>query len=133
MFFDLEDPNSFVEDIRRCLHKDGVWLIQMNYLGLMLETNTFDNISHEHLEYYSLASLQYLLNKHSLEAFDVELNDVNGGSFRVYVRHKGSNLAGTAGAEKRLAELVAKEDKMQLGSIKTYEAFAQESTTLNVT
>jgi hypothetical protein len=125
MFYDLEDPNSFVEDIRRCLHKDGVWLIQMNYLGLMLETNTFDNISHEHLEYYSLASLQYLLNKHSLEAFDVELNDVNGGSFRVYVRHKGSNLAGTAGAEKRLAELVAKEDKMQLGSIKTYEAFAQ--------
>ena len=55
MFYDLEDPNTFVEDIKKCLDKDGVWIIQMNYLGLMIDNNTYDNICHEHLEYYSLA------------------------------------------------------------------------------
>ncbi len=102
MFYDLEDPNTFVEDIKKCLDENGVWIIQMNYLGLMLENNTFDNISHEHLEYYSLLSLLNLLDKHNLEAFDVELNDVNGGSFRIYIKHKGGNVQGFFGHEERL-------------------------------
>jgi hypothetical protein len=130
MFYDLENPNSFVEDIRKCLHKDGVWIIQMNYLGLMLEENTFDNISHEHLEYYSFFSLQHLLNKHELEAFDVELNDVNGGSFRIYVKHKGSALQGFPDAQKRLTDFTEKEAKMGLDRLETYKAFAQRINTI---
>src|SRR4030066_1459215 len=89
MFYDIEDPNTFVEDIKKCLGKNGVWIIQMNYLGLMIENNTFDNISHEHLEYYSLLSLLSLLEKHGMEAFDVELRELNGGSFRTYIARKG--------------------------------------------
>lgn len=58
MFYDLSDPNAFVQDISKCLDENGLWIIQMNYLGLMIENNTFDNISHEHLEYYSLYSLE---------------------------------------------------------------------------
>jgi hypothetical protein len=46
MFHDLEEPNTFVEDISNCLDENGVWIVQMNYLGLMVENNTFDNISH---------------------------------------------------------------------------------------
>ena len=88
MFYDLEDPNVFVSDIKRALHECGVFVIQMNYLPAMLENNAFDNIGHEHLEYYSLLSLEYLLGRHGLEVFDVELNDVNGGSFRVYVKQE---------------------------------------------
>jgi NDP-4-keto-2,6-dideoxyhexose 3-C-methyltransferase len=123
MFYDLEDPNSFVEDISKCLQKDGLWIIQMNYLGLMLENNTFDNISHEHLEYYSLLSLCNLLARHNMEAFDVELNDVNGGSFRIYVRQKGSSLKGSAGSQERLKKLIAKEEKMGFDDKKVYEEF----------
>jgi len=77
MFYDLEDPNSFVADIKELLAKDGVFVVQMNYLVLMLACNAFDNIGHEHLEYYSLTSLNCLLERHELEMFDVELNDVN--------------------------------------------------------
>jgi hypothetical protein len=126
MFYDLEDPNSFVEDIRKCLDENGVWIIQMNYLGLMLENNTFDNISHEHLEYYSLLSLSNLLDRHGLEAFDVELNDVNGGSFRIYVKHKGANVKGFLGNEERLRKQKNYEEKMGFDNIKVYDEFAKQ-------
>lgn len=125
MFYDLEDPNTFVGDVKKCLHNDGLWIIQMNYLGLMLENNTFDNISHEHLEYYSLLSLEYLLNKHDMAVFDVELNDVNGGSFRIYIRHKGGKTKSFSGAKERLKKLKAYEKKMRLDDCKAYDAFAK--------
>lgn len=88
MFYDLENPNEFVEDISKILDNDGIWVIQMNYLVTMLENNSFDNIVHEHLEYYSLRSLEYLLSKYNLEVFDLEINDVNGGSIRTFIKHK---------------------------------------------
>ena len=88
VFYDLEEPNEFVEDIVKMLDTDGVWVIQMNYLMTMLDNNAFDNIVHEHLEYYSLKSLENLLNKHDLQVFDVEQNEINGGSIRTYVKHK---------------------------------------------
>ena len=125
MFYDLEDPNTFVEDIRKCLDKDGVWIIQMNYLGLMLKNNTFDNISHEHLEYYSLLSLSNLLDRHHMEAFEVELNDVNGGSFRVYVRHKGGIIQGFPGNNERLEKQKNYEEKIGLDNYKVYDKFAK--------
>ena len=125
MFYDLEDPNTFVEDVKKCLDKDGVWIIQMNYLGLMLENNTFDNICHEHLEYYSLLSLSNLLDRHNMEAFDVELNDVNGGSFRIYIRHEGGNIKSFSGAEERLRKLKAYEEKMGLYNNRAYDKFAK--------
>ena len=86
-FYDLDDPNTFVEGLTKILDERGVLVIQQNYLGGMLAQNAFDNICHEHLEYYSLRSLEHLLNRHGLEVFDVEQNDINGGSFRTYVRH----------------------------------------------
>ena len=90
MFYDLEDPNSFVSDIKRVLEQDGIWVIQQNYLVTMLENDSFDNIVHEHLEYYSLDTLNNLLKRHDLEIFDVEINDVNGGSIRTFIKHKNS-------------------------------------------
>ena len=88
MFYDLDDPNEFVNNISKILDDNGIWVIQMNYLGTMLENNSFDNIVHEHLEYYSLKSLENLLSRHDLEIFDAEINDVNGGSIRTYVKKK---------------------------------------------
>jgi SAM-dependent methyltransferase len=89
MFYDIDDPNSFVVDVAKSLDPDGVWVIQQNYLPAMLENNGFDNIGHEHLTYYSLGTLARLLKAHDLQIFHAETNDVNGGSFRTYVSHKG--------------------------------------------
>jgi len=89
MFYDLDDPDTFVADIVKCLDSTGVWVIQQNYLCSMLEQNGFDNIGHEHLTYYSLGTMSRLLSSNDLEVFNVEKNDVNGGSFRTYVARKG--------------------------------------------
>ena len=88
-FYDMEDPNKFVEDVKKILKNNGIFVIQQNYLVSMLKQNAFDNIVHEHLEYYSLLSLNNLLNKHGMEVFDVELRELNGGSFRTYIALKG--------------------------------------------
>src|SRR5207249_3888401 len=75
-------------DVSKILDPRGIWVIQQNYLPTMLEQNGFDNIGHEHLTYFSLQTLSLLLTERDLEIFDVETNDVNGGSFRTYVSHK---------------------------------------------
>lgn len=118
MFYDLEDPNKFVADAARCLDKEGVFIIQMSYLPSMLEQNAFDNICHEHLEYYSLLSLENLLSRHNLEVFDVVLNDVNGGSLRIYIQHKG-----TRPITSRVLKLRKFEKKLFLSDIKVYQEF----------
>ncbi|SRR6266704_485655 len=89
MFYDLDDPDSFVTDIVKCLDDRGIWVIQQNYLCSMLEQNGFDNIGHEHLTYYSLGTMNALLSRHNLGIFGVERNDVNGGSFRTYIARRG--------------------------------------------
>lgn len=85
MFYDLEDPSGFVSDIAFALDKNGVWIIELSYLPSMFERSSYDTICHEHLEYYGLAQIEWLARKNGLRVFDVELNDINGGSFRVYV------------------------------------------------
>jgi NDP-4-keto-2,6-dideoxyhexose 3-C-methyltransferase len=84
-FYDMEEPNEFVADVKKILKDDGIFVIQQNYLVKMLTQNAFDNIVHEHLEYYSLLSLQNLLKRHGMEVFDLELRELNGGSFRTYI------------------------------------------------
>ena len=92
MFYDLDEPNKFVKNIKSCLDDKGIWIIQMSYLPLMLKQNAFDNIMHEHLEYYSLKSLNYLLKKNNMKIIDVTLNNTNSGSFRVIVTHEKNDL-----------------------------------------
>ncbi|MBU1173480.1 MAG: class I SAM-dependent methyltransferase [Proteobacteria bacterium] len=124
MFYDLDDPNSFVADIKRVMHPEGLWIVQMSYLPSMLKTNELGNICHEHLEYYSLHSFEYLLNSHGLEVVDAELNNVNGGSLRAYIRLKNAD-------ESLFGDIVHRElAKKRVQSIRTQEA-DQELDTLN--
>ena len=85
MFYDLDDPSAFVGDIRKCLTDDGIWIVQMSYMPLMMMQNAFDNVIHEHLEYYSLLSVDHLMRQHGLKILDVEFNDTNAGSFRLVI------------------------------------------------
>ena len=125
MFYDLDKPNKFLEDIVSCLDGEGLFVIQQNYLIKMLEQNAFDNICHEHREYYSLFTLENLLRKHGLEVFDVEQNDINGGSIRTYVRFKeNKKLRGFEGAGNRIRNLLDKEKRMGLDDLKPYLEFA---------
>lgn len=89
MFYDLEDPNAFVKTIKENLSDDGIWVVQFTDLLSMFKVNAFDNIVHEHLEYYSFYVLYKLFWDNGLQIYKASTNDVNGGSVRAYVCHKG--------------------------------------------
>src|SRR3989344_3576338 len=129
MFYDLEDPNAFVSDVKKTLDKNGLWIMQMSYLPLMLKQLAFDNICHEHLEYYSLEALQILLKRNDMQVVDCELNDVNGGSFRIYIRHKDADPSTFATAPQRdvsnmrVASVLEYEKTLKLNDKKIYLEF----------
>jgi SAM-dependent methyltransferase len=125
MFYDLEDPNGFVADVASILAEDGVWVIEMHYLPLTLATNAFDAVCHEHLEYYSLASLEPLLGRHGLVVVDVETNEVNGGSLRAYVVHEGARSVRTSVRRERVQAARASEQPLALNRPQTYEAWGE--------
>lgn len=94
VFYDLEDPTGFMRDIEAVLAVDGIWILEQSYLPTMIDTLGFDTICHEHLLYLTLTDINHLCKVSGLEIFDVILNDVNGGSFRVFIQKK--NLASRA-------------------------------------
>lgn len=102
MFYDLPSPMQFVQDVADILADDGVWHFEQSYLPLMLETNSYDTVCHEHLEYYALAQVEWMVTRAGLRITDVQFNDVNGGSFAVTVE-KG------VGHADQVKELLAKE------------------------
>lgn len=89
-FYDMPDPLQFVKDVNDLLGDGGVWLIQQNYLLTTLQLSAVDNFCHEHLEYYTLYSLEKLLSKVGLEVNEVVVSSVNGGSIRTMVSRKGT-------------------------------------------
>jgi NDP-4-keto-2,6-dideoxyhexose 3-C-methyltransferase len=125
MFYDLEDPNKFVSDVKKVMDPDGVWILQMSYLPAMLKQHDFGNICHEHLEYYSLYSLEILLNRHGMVVSDVRINNVNGGSFRVFIRNQGSNFYNDL-ANDRVEVMRMQEAKMGLDTPQIYLEFVNQ-------
>jgi SAM-dependent methyltransferase len=122
MFYDLESPATFVADAARTLAEEGVWVIELHYLPMMLERNSFDAIVHEHLEYYSLAVLERLLGEAGLEAIEANTNDINGGSIQLFISHAGRRKRSEA-AEERLQQLRIREFGMALDSPEPYDEF----------
>ena len=123
MFYDLEDPVAFVKSVRDVLAPDGVWVFEMSYMPSMLRLNSYDTICHEHLEYYSLAVLEFILDRADMRIFRATLNDSNGGSIRCFaspkasVRYRRKELAGELDALRR------QEFDLELDTAKPYRSF----------
>jgi hypothetical protein len=120
MFYDLENPMEFVDNIRQILHKDGVWVLEQSYLPTMLEMNAFDTICHEHLEYYAFHQIDWMLRRNNLKVIDTEFNSINGGSFKLYVTHVDSALSPDTVA---LDKVVKAEQNLKLDTEKPYREF----------
>lgn len=91
IFYDVDAPNKFCEDINSLLSDNGIWVCEFSYLPLMLKNLTFDQICHEHLAYYSLTVFESILKKNNLRVIDLKLNEINGGSIEVLVSKKNSS------------------------------------------
>jgi SAM-dependent methyltransferase len=121
MFYDLDNPNTAVSQIKEILAKDGVLCIQVSYLYDTIRDMNFYDICHEHLEYYSLKTLSSLMEKNGMEVFDASTNFVNGGSLRIMVAHKKAKRPKSANLE----YLLLKEKVLQLENSQTYDIFSK--------
>jgi len=105
MFYDLDNPAAFINDIKQCLDSDGIWIIEMNYTTNMIRDLGYDMIGHEHVAYYTLLSFEKLVRAHGLYVNDVSFNSINGGSIRIFVSRTNKqteNVTTTLTAEKNL-------------------------------
>jgi SAM-dependent methyltransferase len=123
MFYDLEYPGAFVQEVAQALADDGVWVMELHYLPAMLDMNQFDAIVHEHLEYYSLAVIERLLAEAGLGVVRAELNDINGGSVRLFIR-RANRFAPAGDDAETLQRLRMREFEMALDAPEPYERFA---------
>lgn len=129
MFYDLEHPETFIKDVYEILDDDGVWILQLSYTPLMLEQLAFDNICHEHIFYYSLFNLKNLFEKNGFKIMDCQLNDTNGGSFRVYAMKDVGDVRTFATqpyrdtCRFRVNSLLAFEDTLHLDAVSTWKDF----------
>jgi hypothetical protein len=120
MFYDLEAPMGFINQINDVLADDGIWHFEQSYLPSMMEANAYDTICHEHLEYYSLGNIKWMLDRSGLKIIRVSVNDINGGSFAVTVAKKTAVYPEDTIA---IHELLEKEKRMGLGDGWGFENF----------
>jgi len=120
MFYDLEEPLTFMKEVYEILGNDGVWIFEQSYMPKMLEMNSFDTICHEHLEFYSLHQIKYMTDIVGFHIVDVDFNDINGGSFSITVRKK----VGDEQDEEKIKKILHQENEAGLLTMKPYEEFA---------
>ncbi len=123
MFYDLEDPVEFARAIRRILAPEGLWIIEMSYMPLMLEMNSYDTICHEHLEYYSLAVIERIMRNADLKVIRAELNAINGGSLRCTMTHEKNFSFKVEQWQRELRALRQKEFDLKLDTDEPYRHF----------
>lgn len=128
MFYDLEEPVEFANDIASVLDPaNGVWIFEQSYMPMMLDTNSYDTICHEHLEYYGLKQIKWIVEAAGMKVVDVETNNVNGGSFSVVAALQGSQREVNTNV---INKFLKDEEDRKLDTLTPYQAFfkrAQDS------
>ena len=120
MFYDLNNPHSFVKDVAKILHKDGIFILEHADLLSIIKNCLFDTICHEHLEYYSTKIIINLMKINKLRVFNIKPNPTNGGSMRYFICHNNSKYKNN---QKILSSILNQEKKYKLETVKTYLNF----------
>ncbi len=120
VFFHLEELHSVCEAIKFGLKEDGVFVVQFLYMKSIIENLAFDQIYHEHLLYYTLETIEKLLNRHGLEMFDASLSPIHGGSIIGYVGHRGKRPVSD-----QLQAMRKEEADSHVNDFQTYQEFAR--------
>jgi NDP-4-keto-2,6-dideoxyhexose 3-C-methyltransferase len=120
MFYDLEQPLEFMNDVCNVLADDGIWVFEQSYMPTMLQAISYDTICHEHLEYYAFKQIHWMANSVGLKVIDVEFNNINGGSFSIVVAKQGSHYSENTAL---IATILSQEASLGLDALPTFESF----------
>mgnify|MGYP006082748879 FL=1 len=92
VFYDIINPGKFISEIKSVLHEDGIYVMEQSYLPILLKNNAYDSICHEHLTYFTLKQIKYLCKENDLKIFRVSLNEMYGGSIKVFICNKDADF-----------------------------------------
>tara|TARA_E500000178_G_C17016367_1_gene753175 strand:+ start:316 stop:1533 length:1218 start_codon:yes stop_codon:yes gene_type:complete len=120
VFYDAKDPNKFIQDVKKILSAEGIFVLEFADLVSILKFKMFDTICHEHLEYYSSSVIIELCKNHSLKVFDIIQNNINGGSKQYFISHQNAKYKTNA---IKINKILKEERGLKLNSIYTYKKF----------
>ena len=120
VFAHSDNLKEMAECMKKLLKKDGTIIIEVQYLLNTLKDLTFDNIYHEHYNYWSLTSLVNFFNQFNLTIFRAEKISTHGGSIRIYLKNKKVKI------EKNVKSLLKEEEDFGIKKFSTYQKFADK-------
>lgn len=123
MFYDLESPLDFVRDVAAVLADDGIWVFEQSYMPAMIERTSYDTVCHEHLEFYALKQIKWMLDRADLKIIELMFTETNGGSILVTAAKNGSPFAE---CKEQTAEILDKEKAAGYGTLKPFKKFASD-------
>ncbi len=121
VFAHSDDLNQMADCMLKLLSKKGILIIEVQYLLRTLQDVTFDNIYHEHYNYWSLTSLTNFFKKFDASIFKAEEINTHGGSLRIYISKRNSKKI-----DKSVSQLLKKEENEGLKKFATYKTFGEE-------
>ena len=121
VFAHSDDLKEMAECMFQLLSKKGVIIIEVQYLLNTLKDLTFDNIYHEHYNYWSLTSLINFFKQFQAKIFKAETIPTHGGSIRIYLK-QGKNII----IEKSVKELIKEEERFGIKKFETYQNFGEK-------
>ncbi len=121
VFAHVPNLKDFALGVKNILADDGLFIFEVSYLRDVLRKLTFDTIYHEHMSYHALKPLINFFHKINLSVVDFDLVEAQGGSIRVYVRHKGrkKNI-------KKIRKQISIENNDNLFSVQKYIDYAKK-------
>jgi len=118
VFAHIDTIHETTRAIKTSLKDNGVFVMEVHYLGDMIENLQYDWIYHEHIYYYSLLTLEHHFRQYGMKVFDIKPSKMHGGSMRYYVCKDDRKIHGS------VYGLRKKEKEMQLDMVETYYDFS---------
>ena len=121
VFAHSDDLKEMAECMINLLNKKGNLVIEVQYLLNTLKDLTFDNIYHEHYNYWSLTSLVNFFKNYKVKLYRAEKINTHGGSLRIYL-----NKDLKTKIEKNVSNLLKEEEKFGIKKFETYKKFGEK-------
>ncbi len=123
VFYDLVNPNKFLNDVKKLLLPEGIFLLEFADLASIIKYKMFDTICHEHLEYYSSKVILNLIRKNGLRVFDIKQNLINGSSKQYFICHYNSKIKSK---DRIIKKILKEESRLKLNKISTFKKFIKK-------
>ncbi len=121
VFAHSDKLKEMAECMLKLINNTGTIIIEVQYLMRTLKDLTFDNIYHEHYNYWSLTSLINFFKQFNASIFKAEKIDTHGGSLRVYIKKGKKNKISSS-----VKKIIKEEEKFGIKKFETYEEFGKK-------